>query len=487
MHYIIIQFIVLFTFYFIYYKAVGYNYSYFLLLLLGLTIFSFLTEINKPKYYQKKIKYIFAPHLKYVSMFFIYSQVINVVFFYDHKILNKNIDFVNILCLAILLVNFLVIYLVNNNLKKNQTTSIEEIDKYFQSELEKDNNLVLGNLDLKLFENLKIIPSNLYNKLKVIFYQSENSKVLIMNSKKINDSNTNNDLVILDFQLNYSENINALLDVCYKYLKNCGYLIIAFEKIEDYERKNINSKYKIIKYLILLRYYLVKRILIKIPIISKLIYILGDKYSVLSRAEVWGRLTYCGFDVVNEFNEKNLTIVIAKKNFEKSLNPNPSFRHLITLNRVGLNGKIIKIHKIRTMYPYSEFIQKKLFESIGMNNIGKFQDDFRITKPGKFLRKYWLDELPQFYDWLRGEIKLVGIRAMSQQFFKLYPNDYKELYLKIKPGIISPIFDEKTAGFDEIIKIEKEYLLSYSENSFLTDIKYFFKTLFQILSGVRSK
>jgi hypothetical protein len=81
----------------------------------------------------------------------------------------------------------------------------------------------------------------------------------------------------------------------------------------------------------------------------------------------------------------------------------------------------------------------------------------------------------------------VGIRAMSQHFFSLYPDDYKKLYLQIKPGIISPIFDEKTAGFEDIIKIEKEYLESYKKNPILTDIKYFIITVKHILSGVRSK
>ncbi len=138
------------------------------------------------------------------------------------------------------------------------------------------------------------------------------------------------------------------------------------------------------------------------------------------------------------------------------------------------------------MHPYSEFLQKKIFESNNLNSIGKFGEDFRITKLGKYYRKYWLDELPQIYDWLRGEIKLVGIRALSQHFFSLYPREFQNLFVQVKPGIISPIFDENTDGFEDIVRIEKRYLELYLKNPIKTDIKYFFITLKQIISGVRS-
>jgi lipopolysaccharide/colanic/teichoic acid biosynthesis glycosyltransferase len=139
------------------------------------------------------------------------------------------------------------------------------------------------------------------------------------------------------------------------------------------------------------------------------------------------------------------------------------------------------------MYPYSEFIQKKVYEDAQLTSTGKFENDFRITKIGKLLRKYWVDEIPQLLDWLRGKIKLVGIRAMSQHYFGLYPKEYQELYYKVKPGIISPIFDEKTIGFAEIVRIEQKYLESYLINPIRTDIKYFFITLKHVLKGVRSK
>ena len=138
------------------------------------------------------------------------------------------------------------------------------------------------------------------------------------------------------------------------------------------------------------------------------------------------------------------------------------------------------------MYPYSEFLQQSFMEKNNISGIGKINEDPRITPFGKFIRKYWLDELPQLYDWLRGEIKLVGIRAMSHAFFDQYPNRYKEKYFLVKPGFICPIFDSTTTGFNEIVEIEEEYLDDYLRNPIIADFKLFFRTLSMILKGTRS-
>ena len=87
-----------------------------------------------------------------------------------------------------------------------------------------------------------------------------------------------------------------------------------------------------------------------------------------------------------------------------------------------------------------------------------------------------------------GEVgEIVGIRAMSQHFFDLYNKEYQELFLQVKPGIISPIFDEKTDTFETIQKIEQSYLEQYLKHPIRTDIKYLWLTVKQILKGVRSK
>lgn len=206
----------------------------------------------------------------------------------------------------------------------------------------------------------------------------------------------------------------------------------------------------------------------------------------LNPVEVKGRLMYYGFEEIGHTNYNDLTYIVARKVYEPYDVGTPSDNFIISLDRVGLFGHNIKIHKIRSMFPYSEFLQKKIMIKKNISSIGKIDEDPRITPFGKFIRKYWLDELPQVYDWLRGEIKLVGIRALSYPFFEKYPDRYKKKYFSVKPGFICPIFDETINGFDEIIKIEEKYLDDYLKNPVVTDFKLFFRTLKMIFKGTRS-
>lgn len=180
--------------------------------------------------------------------------------------------------------------------------------------------------------------------------------------------------------------------------------------------------------------------------------------------------------------------LIAQRTEMPHDNKLPSYHSMIVLEKVGLDGKIMHIHKIRTMFPFSEFLQKRIFEDHGLTSNGKFKDDFRLTEWGGFFRRYWLDELPQIFDWLRGDIKLVGLRATSRQFLSLYPRKFYDLYIQIKPGLIPPIFDENTNGFDQIVQVELTYLQRYLEHPIRTDIRYFFSTFINIVfRGIRSK
>ena len=280
--------------------------------------------------------------------------------------------------------------------------------------------------------------------------------------------------------------LNSTIADVYKSVIPGGMALFIFEELKAFENKFIYGR-KFGRLCNKYFYYLYYRLLPKIPYINKLYHILSHgKNKVLSRAEAVGRLYYAGFSAVSENTFNGLAYVLARKDKAPSPNPKPSFYPVITLNRVGLYGEIIKIHKIRSMYPYSEFLQKKVFEENNLTATGKFGDDFRITKPGRVFRKYWIDELPQVIDWLRGDIKLVGIRAMSQHYFSLYPPDYQQLYLQVKPGILSPIFDEKTNGFEDIVRIEMEYLKKYIQHPVLTDFLYFYMIVKDIFTGVRS-
>lgn len=455
-------------------------------MLFFIVVFSFLTEVHKPKLYQRKFKYVIAPFFKYVFLFILFSVIFSYLFTSDkfnfEQILNLTLLTSILLILSnSILIGFLLYF------RKNEEFQ-EEINKYSQEELKIDPTLKLSKFSSDILNQVSHIPGSFVSEIDITTEEIDASSIeIINNTSDIKDKDKRSDILLLDLQFNTVYEINEILTRLYAKLKAGGLLILFYEEIEDYEKRYIYPSNPMIRFLRKLNYYLFKRALPKLPIIGGLTKILFNKYTVISKAEMWGRLVYNGFDVLKNLKRNDLTFIIARKIFEPSKNPNPSFYPLITLNRVSLFGKIIKIHKLRSMYPYSEFIQKKVFEANSLNNMGKFENDFRITKPGKVFRKYWLDEIPQFYDWLRGEIKLVGIRAMSQHFFGLYPNEYKELYMQVKPGIISPIFDENTTGFDDIVKIEQKYLESYLRNPILSDIKYFFITLKQIITGVRSK
>ena len=139
------------------------------------------------------------------------------------------------------------------------------------------------------------------------------------------------------------------------------------------------------------------------------------------------------------------------------------------------------------MHPYSEYIQEFVYNLNGSNNGDKITDDFRVASWGKFLRKYWLDELPMFINLLKGDIKLVGVRPLSWAKFNLYPEEIKELRSSTKPGLIPPFYADLPNTFVELLQSEKKYLLDYKMNPIKTDIKYFLKCTYNIiLRGARS-
>jgi lipopolysaccharide/colanic/teichoic acid biosynthesis glycosyltransferase len=148
---------------------------------------------------------------------------------------------------------------------------------------------------------------------------------------------------------------------------------------------------------------------------------------------------------------------------------------------VGKNGNMIKVYKLRTMHPYSEFIQDYVYEQHDLQNGGKFKNDFRITSWGAICRKIWLDELPMLLNYFRGDMKLVGVRPLSRHYFELYNEDVRERRIKYKPGLIPPFYVDMPADLEEIQASELKYLDSYDKHPFSTDFIYFWKSIGNIL------
>ncbi|MGZ5550831.1 MAG: sugar transferase, partial [Nitrososphaeraceae archaeon] len=149
---------------------------------------------------------------------------------------------------------------------------------------------------------------------------------------------------------------------------------------------------------------------------------------------------------------------------------------LFRQTRVGLNGKPFKIYKFRTMYIHSES------ENITKHTI---QDDPRVTKLGRFLRKTSIDELPAFFSVLEGEMSLVGPRpyllSHSDFYSKLFNKEYDH---SMKPGITGwsqvAYLSRKIPNWDVMEKII-EYDRYYVENwSILFDMKILFLTIMSV-------
>lgn len=208
----------------------------------------------------------------------------------------------------------------------------------------------------------------------------------------------------------------------------------------------------------------------------------------ISKYELYGRLNYCGFSIVNEKLIDNEIYFIAKKNKTISTEQNPTYHPIVKLKRIGLNAEFIYIYKFRTMYPYSEFLQEYVYKNQKLTESGnKFQNDYRITPWGKILRRFWIDEIPQIYNWIHGDINLIGVRALSEQYFNLYPKDHQEFRIRFKPGLIPPFYADLPKSFEDKIISERNYLRQKMIKPIKTDIKYALLAMKNIIfKGARS-
>ncbi|MDD5570377.1 MAG: sugar transferase [Bacteroidales bacterium] len=464
-----------------------------IVLLLSWLASFWLTHKHKPKFYQIKINYVLAPFYKAAIflyfIFFIFLLIFKIEINLSYAIF-YSITTYSVIEIIIILVILKTVW-SSPNKSEEVVRKSNNITKYEQPLLNTDSKEHIKECAEKLFSKFRNFKNLNWNKTDLLDLISEiPQNISCLVSKKNNDDfiKTSNDIIIDSVKLNNHRRINKNLLLKNKMLTDGGYLIFRYDDSSFIEEKILQKPAHGIFTLNFYIYYFIKRLFPKILFLNSIYFILTNgKNRLITRAEVWGRLSYCGFVVQKEINNGIQNIIISRKLKTISENPNPSYYPVIQLNRVGLHGKIIKINKVRSMSPFSEFIQKEVYELDGISATGKFKNDFRITRTGRIIRKYWIDELPQFIDWFRGEIKLVGIRAMSQHYFSLYPKEYQDLFIRVKPGIISPIFDEETANFEEIVRIEQDYLESYLKNPVKTDIKYFFITFKHILSGVHSK
>ena len=232
--------------------------------------------------------------------------------------------------------------------------------------------------------------------------------------------------------------------------------------------------------------FLHKRVAPKIWLTKKLYFHLTKgKNRILTKAETLGRLVSCGFKIIDEQHINNKTWVVVKKVSEPLFDNNPSYGPFYKMPRVGKNGKIINVYKMRTMHPFSEYLQEYMVERYGYDNEGKgkIKNDFRRTSYGIFFRKFWIDELPQLINVLKGEMSLVGVRPLSKTRFNEFPEDMKKRRTKYKPGCFPPYVALLMPNEEDNIKAEKIYLDQKEKHPIRTDIKFFLLSIYNILTN----
>ena len=155
--------------------------------------------------------------------------------------------------------------------------------------------------------------------------------------------------------------------------------------------------------------------------------------------------------------------------------------------RVGRNGRYFYIHKLRSMYVDAEERKKDLMAQNEMNGLMfKMEDDPRITKVGRFIRKTSIDELPQFFDVLCGSMSLVGTRPPTLDEYNQYESHHKRR-LSMKPGITGLWQGSGRSNiedFEEVVRLDVQYIDNWT---LWEDIRILFKTVWVVFAGKGAK
>ncbi len=155
----------------------------------------------------------------------------------------------------------------------------------------------------------------------------------------------------------------------------------------------------------------------------------------------------------------------------------PGASPIYVQNRVGKNGRIFKFYKFRTMVPNADQLLDSLLEKNEMQGpVFKIKNDPRITRVGRFIRRVSIDELPQFWNVLLGDMSFVGPRPPIVREVEQY-TEYQKRRLAITPGItcywqVMP--RRNSLSFDEWLALDLKYI---KERNFKVDLIVLFKTI----------
>lgn len=166
----------------------------------------------------------------------------------------------------------------------------------------------------------------------------------------------------------------------------------------------------------------------------------------------------------------------------------------IHMQRIGKGGRVFRLYKFRSMPVNADYLLtkdprfKKLYNEYKRSSF-KLHEDPRVTKFGKFIRKYSIDETPQFFNVLKGDMSMVGPRPYHADELKVqqkrYPGTEKYVHetQTVKPGITGfwQVTGRSNINFDKRIQMDADYA---KKKSLLMDLKIILKTPFAMVSGV---
>ena len=293
---------------------------------------------------------------------------------------------------------------------------------------------------------------------------------------------------LFDKIINLERDINISLAQINKRLKKGSILILKAETNEIKYKQRKKNRIFFINFLYFFTF-IIHRFFPKISFFKNIYFkIFNIKSLYISKAEILGRLIYSGFEIISYKEINNIFYIISEKKNHPSNDKEVSFGPLFKMKRVGKNGKIIKVFKLRTMHPYSEYLHDYMIKNFGYSDKGKIKNDFRLTEWSGFIRKYWIDEIPQLINFFRGELDLIGPRPVSERYFQDIPSDLKKMRLKHNPGCIPPYVSlNMKSDLKNVYKSELIYFKSYKNKPFTTKFKFLVFALYNILiKGKRS-
>jgi exopolysaccharide biosynthesis polyprenyl glycosylphosphotransferase len=198
--------------------------------------------------------------------------------------------------------------------------------------------------------------------------------------------------------------------------------------------------------------------------------------------EDWKYTIKRGFDLVagSALFVLTLPVMLVAAVAIKLTSPGPIF---FVQSRVGYNKRIFDLYKFRTMIEDAETMQLELEHANEMDGpVFKIADDPRITGVGKWLRRTSIDELPQLYNVLRGDMSLVGPRPLPVRDYNGFRKDWQRRRFSMRPGLtcLWQVTGRNRTNFEDWMRLDMEYIDNWSLSG---DVKILCQTIPVVISG----